>query len=328
MIPGLPSRYADQMPLTDQLPLSERVAAGSVTDPSSPAFGAVSSAVAAALTLVEHRNLSPAGRAAYRIVYATAVGLYGAAVTRQQAELAEAEMLLGDEPFPPEALTNPGVMGTLGAGLTLALAELNESIDGRIVDWIRARGVSRPRVLAAVGAAGIMGALWWSDRQQAQKAAQAWADHTDPEPAPSQPLDPRVTEILEQMLRPDLPGADALRRQLEGIMHRDPWAEFVSDVELEVDAEAPRAVPYTQVWPVQGRFTRDGVELAIELKISQGRLGMLSIMTPDLDMDEEVDPYAEPSEELTAQERALEVVEELTAWPQADEVGFVLDGEA
>ena len=134
--------------------------------------------------------------------------------------------------------------------------------------------------------------------------------------------------ILEGMLRDDLPGAAGLRQQLESVQHRDPWPEFMTDLELEVDEEAPRAVPYTQVWPMQGRFTRDGVELAIELQIHQGRLAMISLMVPDLDADEKVDPFGEVPEEDSAQERGLMAIEEMTEWPEVTEVRFVLDGES
>lgn len=315
MIPGMPSRYRDMSPSSE-------------TTASTPAFGAFSAAAVAGLSLVEHRNLGPVAKAAYRLAYAGFAGIYGAAITEQQNLVATSQALLGDEDsFPPEAL-RPSVMGPLAAGATLGLAELNEAIDGKIVDWMRDRGVSHPRALFAAGAAAVVGAMWFADRRDAQKAVESLTGQEDLEPNPSQPLEPQVRAILEGMLRDDLPGAAALRQQLESVQHRDPWPEFVTDLGLEVDEEAPRAVPYTQVWPVQGRFTRDGVEVAIELQIHQGRLAMISLMMPDLDADEKVDPFGEVPQEESLQERGLMAIEEMTEWPEVTEVRFVLDGES
>lgn len=314
MIPGMPESYRALSPASE-------------TTASTPVFGALSAAAVAGLTLVEHRNLDPVAKAAYRLAYAGFAGLYGAAITEQQNVVATSQALLGDEDsFPPEAL-RPSVVGPLAAGATLGLAELNETIDGKIVDWVRDRGVSHPRAILAAGAAVMVGAMWFADRRVAQKAALDMDGQEGLEPSPSQPLEPQVRAILEGMLRDELPGAAALRQQLESVQHRDPWPEFMTDLELEVDEEAPRAVPYTQVWPVQGRFTRDGVELAIELQIHQGRLSMISVMVPGLDADEDLDPFAEAPQEESLQERGLVAVEEMTEWPEVTEVRFVLDGE-
>lgn len=314
MIPGMPESYRALSPASE-------------TTASTPVFGALSAAAVAGLTLVEHRNLGPVAKAAYRLAYAGFAGLYGAAITEQQNVVATSQALLGDEDsFPPEAL-RPSVVGPLAAGATLGLAELNETIDGKIVDWVRDRGVSHPRAILAAGAAVMVGAMWFADRRVAQKAALDMDRQEGLEPSPSQPLEPQVRAILEGMLRDELPGAAALRQQLESVQHRDPWPEFMTDLELEVDEEAPRAVPYTQVWPVQGRFTRDGVELAIELQIHQGRLSMISVMVPGLDADEDLDPFAEAPQEESLQERGLVAVEEMTEWPEVTEVRFVLDGE-
>ena len=314
MIPGMPESYRALPPASE-------------TTASTPVFGALSAAAVAGLTLVEHRNLGPVAKAAYRLAYAGFAGLYGAAITEQQNVVATSQALLGDEDsFPPEAL-RPSVVGPLAAGATLGLAELNETIDGKIVDWVRDRGVSHPRAILAAGAAVMVGAMWFADRRVAQKAALDMDGQEGLEPSPSQPLEPQVRAILEGMLRDELPGAAALRQQLESVQHRDPWPEFMTDLELEVDEEAPRAVPYTQVWPVQGRFTRDGVELAIELQIHQGRLSMISVMVPGLDADEDLDPFAEAPQEESLQERGLVAVEEMTEWPEVTEVRFVLDGE-
>lgn len=314
MIPGMPESYRALSPASE-------------TTASTPVFGALSAAAVAGLTLVEHRNLGPVAKAAYRLAYAGFAGLYGAAITEQQNVVATSQALLGDEDsFPPEAL-RPSVVGPLAAGATLGLAELNETIDGKIVDWVRDRGVSHPRAILAAGAAVMVGAMWFADRRVAQKAALDMDGQEGLEPSPSQPLEPQVRAILEGMLRDELPGAAALRQQLESVQHRDPWPEFMTDLELEVDEEAPRAVPYTQVWPVQGRFTRDGVELAIELQIHQGRLSMISVMVPGLDADEDLDPFAEAPQEESLQERGLVAVEEMTEWPEVTEVRFVLDGE-
>lgn len=311
----MPSRYRDLSPT------SETIA-------STPAFGALSAAAVAGLTLVEHRNLGPVAKAAYRLAYAGFAGVYGAAITQQQNVVSTAKaLLIEDEPFPPESI-RPSVVGPLAAGATLGLAELNEAIDGKLVDWIGNRGVSHPRALLAGVGAALMGAMWFTDRRDAQKAVESLTGQEDLEPNPSQPLEPQVRAILEGMLRDDLPGAAGLRQQLESVQHRDPWPEFTTDLELEVDEEAPRAVPYTQVWPMQGRFTRDGVELAIELQIHQGRLAMISLMVPDLDADEKVDPFGEVPEEDSAQERGLMAIEEMTEWPEVTEVRFVLDGES
>ena len=130
----------------------------------------------------------------------------------------------------------------------------------------------------------------------------------------------RVRAILEHLIREDVPGATALRQQLQSVQHSSPEMTAPTDVELEVDEDAPQAVPCTQVWPVQGRFERDGVELAIELQIHRGHLSMISLMTADAATDEEID--------LAEQERALTVLEELTEWPEVSEIRLVHDGQA
>ena len=172
-----------------------------------------------------------------------------------------------------------------------------------------------------------MGAMWFTDRRETLQMTHD-LDAQEMEPGPSQPLDRRVIAILERLLRDDLPGAVALRQQLDSVLQLHPELSSDTDLELEVDEDAPRAVPYTQVWPVQGRFTRDGEELAIELQIHQGRLSMISLMVPDApwgaDRDEEDTDYAEGSE----QERAHTILEEMTEWPEVTEVRFVLDGES
>ncbi|MCT2088958.1 hypothetical protein M3D92_06595 [Micrococcus terreus] len=314
MILGMPSRYRDLSPT------SETIA-------STPAFGALSAAAVAGLTLVEHRNLGPVAKAAYRLAYAGFAGVYGAAITQQQNVVSTAKaLLIEDEPFPPESI-RPSVVGPLAAGATLGLAELNEAIDGKLVDWIGNRGVSHPRALLAGVGAALMGAMWFTDRRETLQMTHD-LDAQEMEPGPSQPLDRRVIAILERLLRDDLPGAVALRQQLDSVLQLHPELSSDTDLELEVDEDAPRAVPYTQVWPVQGRFTRDGEELAIELQIHQGRLSMISLMVPDApwgaDRDEEDTDYAEGSE----QERAHTILEEMTEWPEVTEVRFVLDGES
>ena len=317
MILGMPSRYRDLSPT------SETIA-------STPAFGALSAAAVAGLTLVEHRNLGPVAKAAYRLAYAGFAGVYGAAITQQQNVVSTAKaLLIEDEPFPPESI-RPSVVGPLAAGATLGLAELNEAIDGKVVDWIGNRGVSHPRALLAGVGAALMGAMWFIDRRETLQMTHD-LDAQEMEPGPSQPLDRRVIAILERLLRDDLPGAVALRQQLDSVLQLHPELSSDTDLELEVDEDAPRAVPYTQVWPVQGRFTRDGVELAIELQIHQGRLSMISLMVPDAawgaDGGEEDADYAEGSEQVSDPGRAHTILEEMTEWPEVAEIRFVMDGQ-
>jgi hypothetical protein len=271
-----------------------------------PLFGALAAAAVGGLTLIEPRALGGGARAAYRIATAAITGTYTAAT------------------LPLDAPLDAGQRGSIGVatgGTTLGLAEPLEALDARMVDWLVARGVRRPRWwLAGVGAA-IVAAGWAADRAELrslQRALREGADHLDDEP-PLGPVDPAVRAILDALLRPDVPGAEALRIQLESVQQRNPGVPdglpadaldglFHTDAYLAVDEDAPRISPRTQLWPVTGRFTRDGAVFEVELQIHEGRLESLSLMVadetygPDSDMDHE------------------EAIGLLTAWPEVEEL--------
>lgn len=271
-----------------------------------PFFGALSAAAIGGLTLIEPRTLGGGARAAYRIATAAISGAYTATTVPLDAPLDVAQR---------------ASIGVAAGGATLGLADPLEALDARMVDWLAARGVRRPRWWLAGISAAIVAAGWAADRAELrglQRALQEHADRLEDEP-PLGPVDPAVRAILGVLLRPEVPGAEALRLQLESVQQQNLGVPeglpadvldgvFPTDVYLTVDEDAPRITPRTQLWPVTARFSLDGAVFEIQLQIHEGRLGSLSIMVadetfgPDSDMDYE------------------EVIGLLTAWPDVSDL--------
>lgn len=220
-----------------------------------------------ALSLVEPRRLGPWAHGAYRVGVAA---LSGAIV---------AESSRHDLP-----LLDPVRDGVVTGGVTLGLMDVLERIDGVVVDGLHHAGLSRPRLLlAALGAAGtaVMFAL-----PSLSEQSERWGSLEEVFDEPETTALPReVRDLIAVLLAPstpdgDLPGAAALREQLEVARAVDPGYPS-SDVQIAVEDPAGLAVPRQQVWPVSAGFVRAGIRYALQLQIEDGRLGMLSVMVPE-----------------------------------------------
>ena len=285
----------------------------------SPLFAAASAAAFGGLTLVEPRHLGPGAQAAYRITTAALTGAYTAA-TLPAGTTVGMPARYTDAPGAP-MLAVPVDAGLRGSaalaagGLSLGLAEPLEVLDARIMDWLTERGVSRPRWwMAGVGVA-MVAAGWAWDRAEAralQRALEQDADG-DTEDGDHGPVEPAVAALLDALLAPGVPGAEALRLQLKTVEQQDSGAGFSTDAFLVVHPDTPRIAPRTQTWPVRARFTRDGAVFEIELQIHEGRLESLSIMIADemYGTDSEVDTDA--------------AINALTAWPAPEELELVTE---
>lgn len=285
----------------------------------SPWFAAASAATIGGLTLIEPRHLGRGARSAYRITTAALTGAYTAA-TLPPGVPAGLPARYTDAPGAPMlALPLDAGLRTSAAlaagGLTLALAEPLEALDARITGWLTERGASRPRWwMAGVGVA-LVAAGWVSDRAEAralQRAVMEGAEHPD-EDGGHGPVDPAVAAILDALLQPGVPGAEALRLQLKTVEQQDAGTGFGTDVFLVVHPDTPRIAPRTQTWPVRARFTRDGVIHEIELQIHEGRLGSLSLMLAD----EMYGPDSEVDHD--------EAISSLTAWPSVDDLELITE---
>ncbi|NUL44350.1 hypothetical protein F7P69_03975 [Cellulosimicrobium funkei] len=283
----------------------------------SPYFAAASAVAFGGLTLVEPRGLGLAGKAAYRITAAALSGAYTAATLPSGTT---AEMSARSTGGPRGQVIPLGYIGRGSAalaagGLTLGLADPLEELDARMVDWLAERGVRRPRWWLAVAGAAMVAAGWacdWAEARALQRAVLDGADEFD-EGGGHGPLDPAIAALLDVLLVPGVPCAEALRIQLASAEQQDAGAGFSTDAFLVVHPDTPRIIPRTQTWPVRARFTRDGIDFEIELQIHEGRLESLSLLLAD-------EMYG-PNSEVDADA----AINSLTAWPTVEELELVME---
>ncbi|MFC0247775.1 hypothetical protein ACFFIO_04605 [Citricoccus parietis] len=280
-------------------------------------FAAASAVAFGGLTLVEPRSLGLGAKAAYRITTAALTGAYTAA-TLPVGTTVGMPARYTDGPRGhsiPLVDIGRGSAALAAGGLSLGLAEPLEALDTRITDWLAERGVRRPRWwMAGVGVA-MVAAGWASDRAEAralQHALQQGADEYT-EDGGHGPVDPAVSALLDALLVPGVPGAEALRLQLKTVEQQDAGAGFSTDAFLVVHPDTPRITPRTQTWPVKARFQRGDALFEIELQIHDGRLESVSVMLADemYGPDSPVDHEA--------------AIESITAWPAPEELEFTTE---
>ncbi len=300
-----------------------------VADPTaSPWFLAASSLAVAGLTLVEPRNLGPGARAAYRITTAALAGAYTAATLPTVGVPAGMPARYADGPG-AVMLTDPlgaagrGSVGLAVGGLTLGLADQLEALDGKLVDWLSDRGARRPRWwMAGVGLA-LTAAGWAGDRAEGRALQRALLEAAEGADSGEdlRPADPAVVGLLDALLLPGVPGAEALRIQLETLQQQELGGGFLTDALLVAGDDTPRITPRMQVWPVKGRFARDGVVFEVELQINDGRLESLSIMIADemYAVDDVADHEGEEAIDTDA------AIDALDAWPAVRELEIVTE---
>ncbi|MFC0675242.1 hypothetical protein [Brachybacterium hainanense] len=231
-----------------------------------------------ALSLVDPRELGPWARSAHRTARATITAV-----------------LVADTPG--ERLVGSIQDGVVAGSLEMGFSELTEHLDARGVAWLGRRGVPRPRVLLAglsalsVGAAYVLPALLERVAERAEERAQERDGEL--EDAPSVSLDEATAALVERLLQaagPQAAGADALRGQLAAARRED--LPELTDVVFEVTEPAARAVPHTQVWPVQGAFAHEGLRFLLQLHIDGGVLEALTVVPDVEDPDDQDEAYA------------------------------------
>jgi hypothetical protein len=262
-----------------------------------PVFAAAATAAVVGLTLINPRRLDGATQAAYRLATAAFAGGYVAATV-------PADLPMGTE--------TRAAVGTATGGLALGLADQFEGLDGQVSDWLAGRGVARPRwVLAGLGAAGVLAGYAWDRAERDRLLAGLEAAGDAEAPVDLRPVTAEVRAILEALLVDGVPGVEALRQQLDSVQEQWQGEGFSSDAWFEVDEDAPRISPRTQVWPVTGRFRWDGVWFEAQLQIHRGRIESLALVTADDQAGGE--PDWETASEL------------LDRWPRVDELALVVE---
>ncbi|WP_457974592.1 hypothetical protein [Arthrobacter sp. D1-17] len=263
----------------------------SLTDPASPVFGTVSTAVIGALALVDPAKLTTAQRRTLRTATAALTGLYTAAtVNRTRPVLAPLN----------------AAAGIAAAALVLRFADANDALESRMVHWLSSAGISRPRRWLAAGSAALTFAMFLADRATARKEEResvALDALTQ-----VRPLTPAVGELTRAILSAaDVSGADALLAQLEQAEEIYWDEDFVPAAQFQIPDDVPRAVPQIQVFPVTARYEAEtGAPLQVMLHIYDGKLEHLAIDTVG-----ETDELVE---------------DQLDRWPNPDEVQYVIDG--
>ncbi|MGG5752721.1 hypothetical protein ACQ3I4_08865 [Zafaria sp. Z1313] len=286
-----PTRYSSTPPLQDRLgTLGERARAlaerlGSLSDPLSPAFGAVSAAAVGALSLVDPARLSRSGRHWYRAASA-ALGGFAVAATIDRD---------GTALVPARAFA-----GVAAAGAVYALADASEDWDRRLSGALSSRGVRHPRRWMAAGAAALMVVSYLGDR-----ALDSSAGHEEEDDAGApleRDVDPALSSLVEALLRAG-GGEDAelLLDQL-GRARELVWdgGAFSTVAEFEVPQDEVRVVPHSQEFPVRGRwFAPGGEELELVLRIEDGRLAYVAVDLvgeSELPIDELIDAWPAPAD--------------------------------
>ncbi|MGD6980577.1 MULTISPECIES: hypothetical protein [Citricoccus] len=232
-----------------------------------PAFAAASTVAVVGLSLIDPRRLDGAAQTAYRLATAAFTGGYVAATV-------PVDLPVGTE--------TRAAVGTAAGGLALGLADQFERLDGRVSDWLTQRGVNRPRwVMAGLGAAGALAGYAW-DRAEGRRWLSVLEAAGDTEAGMDlRPVAPEVRAVLEALLVDGVPGVEALRRQLDSVREQWQGEGFSPDAWFEVEEDAPRIAPRTQVWPVAGLVQWGGVWFEARLQVHQGRLESLSLTVAD-----------------------------------------------
>lgn len=254
-----------------------------LNDPNSVTNGVVTTALTAALALVDPRRLTPGRRLAYRGSVAALAG-WVVWIGLRPRDPAEDEI----GPIGRAALT------TGAAGAVLGMSEATEQLDARMHDGLARAGASRPRLWLAAGEALVAFGAWWAGRS-GDRALERWETAYS---ASFEPLEQGAVEIpsgiralAERLLgQGETQGAPQLRAQLAAaeLLRYVDGSELASGpcqpptAEFSIPETLPLAVPGTAVFPVIGRFRGiDGRTFDVRLHIERGRLDVLSITEGD-----------------------------------------------
>lgn len=259
-----------------------------LSDPASPVFGVLATAVMGAIALIDVSTLDDRQRRTAHIGTAAVTGLY-------------IGVTIGGKHTPVRV-----VAGLAAAAAALRFADLADTIDARLEEYLRRTGTRHPRRWMAAGTAVVTFAGFLSDRAAAkEKQVTAMWDNSSEQ---VRSLDPRVRELIEGILdATDIIGARELREQL-AVAQEIFWSdEFISTVYFAVPPGMPRAVPHDQIFPVRARLNAlDGATYQLVLYLSDGYLNHLAV-EPLVPQD------VEPLDSL------------LAGWPNPSDVVHVLD---
>jgi hypothetical protein len=258
-------------------------ARASLTDPASPGFGILSTAVAGVLPLIDASKLKPEQR---RIAHAASAVLTGA----------YAAVVIGGR---NRRLTPLKVATGLAAtGAALRFADVGDAFEARMERRLRQAGSRYPRVWMGAGSAVVTFAAFLGDRVAAR--SQLFEPMAIDQRERLRPLGAAVCSLVEGLLgATDVPAADALHAQLHAAQEVY-WTDgFTSAVHFRVPDDLPRAVPHEQVFPVRGQFTGpDGKTLRLFLQVADGKLDYLSVEPADPedvdDFDDLIDDWPDP----------------------------------
>ncbi|TLM87665.1 hypothetical protein [Pseudarthrobacter sp. NamE5] len=261
----------------------------SLTDPASPVFGFVATAVMGALPLIDPFKLNSTTRRALHAATAAATGIYTAVtVDRNSTTLV---------PF-------RAVAGLAATAVALRFADAGDALDSRMVQKLRSAGVKYPRRWMAAGSAALTFAAFLADRAAARKEEYEAVSGLER----LQPVGPAVHNLTESILRAtDVAGAGALLAQLD-VAQEIYWDDgFSSTAQFRVPDELPRAVPHNQVFPVRALYTApNGLPLQVLLQVFDGKIDHLAIDAVDPEYPDSVDDL-------------------LDAWPDLSAVIYVLE---
>lgn len=290
----------------------------SVNRPSSVAFGVVSTALEAGLTLINPRKLTTGRRAAYR----TAVGAVTAwtvwVTLRDGAEESE------EAPFDPLGPVGRIALSTGAAGTALGFADAGEAVDARLHDAIERAGAKHPRVWLAATTAALSAGAWWLARQGDRMGADdldSWDDFEE-QSEETLPLPIEVRQLAAHLLAAtEQHSSPELRKQLAAAEALSYDGEPVSSsfAYFDVPRDLPRVVPGTSTFPVIGRFRAFGDHtFDINITIDQGHLSSIDIEEGADWSPEEHDAWDDSDADIT----------DLSAWPAPAEVELLVETPA
>ena len=264
----------------------------SLTNPASPIFGVLSTAVMGVLPLIDASKLDNTRRQAAHIATAVVTGAYVAVTVGGNKR--------GLVPL-------KAVAGLAAAGIAMRFADTGDAIDARLEQKLRLAGARSPRRWMAVGAAAITFAGFLGDRVAARRELFEPVSFDQLERV--RPVEPAVRRLVEGVLgAAEIAGAGELRAQLDAAQEAYWYDGFTSTAQFMVPDELPRAVPHNQVFPVRARFAGpNGNPLQILLQVFDGKIDHLAV--------DAADP-----------EHLEDVQDMLDGWPDPSEVTYVLDG--
>lgn len=252
------------------------------SDPASPVFGALSTAVAGVLPLIDPSKLNNTQRRAVHAASAVLTGVYAAVIVGGRNR----------KLMPLKVAT-----GLAATGAALRFADAGDRFDALLEQKLRRAGSRYPRVWMAVGAAALTFAGHLGDRVagRTELFEPMAIDQRERLRSPGAAVRSLVEGILGATA---WPAADALHAQLHAAREVYWGDRFTSVAHFRVPDDLPRAVPHEQVFPVRGQFTGpDGTPLRLFLQISDGKLDYLGVEPEDADhFDDLIDEWPDPSE--------------------------------